>query len=294
MNYSLSISANGQGSVTFVDGDRLVTYTSAHQAFAQAVSSLVAGEDPAIVIQVFEAQVVLAKRVIESTDGNVYVDGEIAAPGLARAIARYDEQGRDPENILKFLDRVSRNPSRRSREQLWEWVSSRDLFVDSDGRILAWKGVLTTDDPEVFTSSNEGTAWVDGVETTGRIPYTVGSVVTIPRFLVDDDPSRHCSEGLHVGSYSYASTFAQRVIEVAVAPEDVVSVPTDSGGQKLRCCRLEVIGVQEKKSPDLGHLEPASTSDSVSRRPEFESALRSTGIPENFLGRLLVRLRGGK
>ena len=61
------------------------------------------------------------------------------------------------------------------------------------------------------------------------------------RSEVQHDPSVGCHKGLHVGTWDYASSFGRGVVlEVEVDPRDVVSVPTDCGDAKLRCCRYRV------------------------------------------------------
>jgi hypothetical protein len=91
-------------------------------------------------------------------------------------------------------------------------------------------------------STQAGEAVVDGVTVTGYIPYPVGAIVEMPRGQVVHNPSEACSHGLHVGTFSYAKSYANsgKMLEVHVNPRDVVSVPNDAGGQKVRVCRLYV------------------------------------------------------
>jgi hypothetical protein len=66
----------------------------------------------------------------------------------------------------------------------------------------------------------------------------------MPRSLVNDDKYQACSTGLHVGSYDYVKDFGgqwARFVTVKVFPEDVVSVPVDYSGGKLRACKYEVL-----------------------------------------------------
>jgi hypothetical protein len=62
------------------------------------------------------------------------------------------------------------------------------------------------------------------------------------RSAVEHNPARACASGLHVGTWEYASSFGNGVTAVVkVNPRDVVSVPTDCNGQKMRVSRYKVV-----------------------------------------------------
>ena len=87
-----------------------------------------------------------------------------------------------------------------------------------------------------------------------------GQVCEIPRSAVDDNPDNTCSHGLHVGGYEYAKDFASggKLVLVKVNPRDVVAVPNDYNGQKMRVCRFEVL----KEATDIvPHLVVNSDGD---------------------------------
>ena len=139
----------------------------------------------------------------------------------------------------KFLDNLYKNPSSNSIKQLYDFLSYKDLPIDEEGYIIAYKGV----NYDYYSShGNTRTKVLQGVvDEAGRILNTPGSKIAVERSDVDDDFNNHCSFGLHVGSYDYASGFASRVVMVRVNPADAVSVPRDCSFQKLRCCAYEVI-----------------------------------------------------
>jgi hypothetical protein len=60
------------------------------------------------------------------------------------------------------------------------------------------------------------------------------------RDMVDADSSRTCSRGLHVASWGYVKGHST-IVSVKVNPVDVVSIPYDYNGQKMRVCRYQVI-----------------------------------------------------
>jgi hypothetical protein len=67
----------------------------------------------------------------------------------------------------------------------------------------------------------------------------------MPRSEVVHDPSQACERGLHVSTRSYAEGYARSgaLLEVHVNPRDIVSVPTDGGGEKVRVCRYKIARV---------------------------------------------------
>lgn len=127
--------------------------------------------------------------------------------------------------LIKFLDLLLQNPKENVVEELYEFLKHNDIKISNDGLILAWKGVNS----RLYDVK------------TNSIPNYVGTTVCMPRTEVDDDPNRTCSHGLHVGAYEYANNWGNRLLQVSVNPRNVVSVPTDYNGQKMRCCEYFVI-----------------------------------------------------
>jgi ribosomal protein S27AE len=79
---------------------------------------------------------------------------------------------------------------------------------------------------------------------TGTMNNAVGNVVEVPRSQVDDNPNNVCSHGLHVATLEYAKGFGtsgDRLLDVEVDPSDVVAVPTDYNGTKMRVCKFKVV-----------------------------------------------------
>jgi hypothetical protein len=189
----------------------------------------------------------LSERV--SFDGrNILFDGDPQEGPLADHLMRCLEAGvQDYEPVVKFWEKVAQNPDQRSREQLFTWLQSHEFTITEDGDILGYKGVTSAAEGK-FLSIHSGTAYVDGVEIKGQIPNNPGTVVTMPRANVRNDPNSACSYGLHVGDWSYASSFGRVVLEVHVNPRDVVSIPRDSGARKMRSCRYKVVKVRDAES----------------------------------------------
>jgi len=92
----------------------------------------------------------------------------------------------------------------------------------------------------------------------GKMNNSVGEMVSMPRFRVDDNCDIGCSQGLHVGAIDYVKSYGSagdKIVICKIDPADVVSVPLDSGHQKLRCCKYEVVGEYD------GELLPAVVED---------------------------------
>lgn len=182
--------------------------------------------------RVLNADVRIKDRRVVLSDGNFV--GDVIERKILDAIAEDDLV--TYQSLAAFLASLAKNPSQRSREQLYSWLDKHGFKINVNGSFGAWKGVGGS-----LHSLHSGFALVDGNEVTGNVPNSVGSVIEFPRERVDDDPSVGCSTGLHVGSREFAEGFGSRLLQVAVRPEDVVSVPSDSNEQKVRVCRYVVV-----------------------------------------------------
>ena len=156
-----------------------------------------------------------------------------------------------------FTERLYGNECKHTRKNIVQWLIAQDwLTLDPKGRLIGYRGCAWDYDRDCPISVHSGTATVDGVQVEGQIPNPVGSIVEMPRKKVQHDPSIGCSSGLHVGTYDYAKNWAPAdgaVIRVAVAPEDIVSVPTECSYSKIRCCRFEVLDCT--RCPDQSNYE---------------------------------------
>jgi hypothetical protein len=297
VKYTAAITDNGWESVEFVlDGQQHFVPAGA-ATFDRLVHALVTGGDPSpflseeTVVEVATLDFAAVDARVTLVDGKVFFNGEETHTSLAQAIVRYWSEGRDYGGLVRFMERLALNPSENSRNELWTWVERQGLAVDKDGRFLGFKAVnhRTAGDEFPYESQGSGTAFVDGVKFVGRIPNKVGAVLTMPRKDVDENSRVDCSNGLHVGTHGYATSFGPPVLlEVAVAPEDVVSVPLYDHN-KLRCARYEVIAVSENKVNDLTqHEAPAEVLDN----DQIEELLLNEDVPQSFLDKVLPWRKG--
>lgn len=252
--FSLTEDAKGKSLAIFFNNGDTDTIPDTHVSFKAIIEKLLAGNAPDEEIRELIQPLVTAARKLSalservSVDGKqVYFDGDPLAGELADVIKRMFEEGRslDFKPLVNFLEKAATNPSRKSVDDLYRWIKKRDLVIDPDGDIVAYKGVAVGPDGTSL-SIHSGTAFVNGEEVTGKIPNRPGTVISMPRNQVNGNEEVACSTGLHAGTYSYAMEFLRwnrenRLILVKINPRDVVSVPTDEQDRKMRVSRYTVL-----------------------------------------------------
>lgn len=205
----------------------------------------------------------LEKRIADFTSGSVsvkngevfYKNHKLAGVVINKLLQFLREGSKDSSHILNFINRLMANPSSNSVEQLYSFLSYKNLPITPDGFVIAYKGLRGD-----FYSrmGNLNTIVLQGeVDSSGHILNKVGATIEVERRCVDDNMYNHCSHGLHCGSYDYAKDWAGsdgRLVMVEFDPADAVSVPTDCSFQKLRVCKYRVL--QELSVKNLGANAP--------------------------------------
>lgn len=194
-----------------------------------------------------------AVKTVDGKDGDDYrlAHGDPVADTMFEHAIRAMNADQNPAAIVKFLERLERNPSAESRSQLFAWIKAEGLTITADGLIVGYKGVsndyysISSGREPVTVTTADGKSEV----ITGHIPYPIGATVTIPRELVDANRDAACSVGLHVGTFGYAKGFGYHTLLVLVDPADVVSVPRDCNDQKIRVTKLVVARDYDADSP---------------------------------------------
>lgn len=141
-------------------------------------------------------------------------------------------------NIVQLFKRcIEHNVEDTVVEQLYNFLKHNDITILPNGTILGWK----------YVQKDENDDYVD--DYTGLILNNEGNVVTMDRNKVDSNPNITCSQGLHVGAWEYVENRTY-IASVLVHPEDVVAIPTDYNGMKMRCCKYKVLEiVKDAKDP---------------------------------------------
>lgn len=270
MRFNL-VDNNGEKNITVVSNDgSLLVADDQHPNFDKIVDYAMSGDER--VFDLFDVSRTVATRFdrlserVQVANGRIYFDGEEINNSLTRAVVRFlDEDIEDFMPLVNFFEKVMTNPQEHSRDQLYSWLADRDFTITDEGNFLAYKGVVRDKDGK-YRSVSSGTAIVDGVKHTGRIPNAVGSVVEMPRSNVQADSYIGCSTGLHAGTWAYASGFGRGgTLLVEINPRDVVSVPTDCYAQKLRVCRYKV-----KKVIDQAQSSPLYVDEDTGDSPWYD------------------------
>lgn len=191
----------------------------------------------------------------EIKDGLLHVDGEALPEALSRRVLDFREQGLPFEPLLKFWTNLKANPSFNSRQMLYKFLEHNGHPLTEDGCFIAYRGV-TDDFKDLHTR---------------KFDNSVGKVCEVPRQSVDDNPNNTCSSGLHVACFEYANGFGPKLIEVKVNPLDVVAVPTDYNGTKMRVCKFEVVSVGEKIRTESLYNQSESVYDQFEEEPIHSS-----------------------
>lgn len=149
---------------------------------------------------------------------------------------------KDSTPITNFITRLQANPSANSVAELYTFLGYKSLPTTPEGKVLGYKGVQS----DYWSSTGNADTIVVQGETNERhqILNEVGSTIEVARRCVDDNKDNHCSFGLHVGSFDYASGWSGedgKLLLVEFDPADAVSVPTDCNFQKLRVSKYNVI-----------------------------------------------------
>lgn len=139
---------------------------------------------------------------------------------------------KDFRGFVNFLNRLEPVLKDRghSAEDLMKFIEHGDLPIADDGCIVIYKRL-----------KQKGNTFVD--VHSGNIKQNVGSYVFMRPGLVDPNRRQDCSNGLHVASLGYLSSFSGNVTVMAkVRPEDVFAVPEYSH-TKMRVCGYHILAV---------------------------------------------------
>lgn len=153
-------------------------------------------------------------------------------------IIQMKSQGFSPEPLFAFLKNLYQNPSKVAIDELFLFLEQSELPITSDGYFIAYKVVR-----EDYLDIHSGT-----------MDNSVGNLLEMPRFDVDDNRNNTCSSGLHFCSKAYLTKFGSgrqetdRCLLLKINPADVVSIPADYNNAKGRTCRYEVVGEVEKQN----------------------------------------------
>lgn len=164
----------------------------------------------------------------------------VGAEKLKNQIKHFS-QSDNPEGFKRFMERLATviKDRKHTAEELLDFLSYADLPIADDGAIVAYKRLRRH--PEGFVDSH-----------TGNVIQNIGWRVFMKTNMVDPDRRRECSNGLHVGRRDYMGSFSgDAIVIIKVYPEDVVAVPQDYNGAKMRCSGYNLVGITNSAGMNL-------------------------------------------
>tara|TARA_Y100000310_G_scaffold119771_1_gene118490 strand:- start:784 stop:1812 length:1029 start_codon:yes stop_codon:yes gene_type:complete len=181
-----------------------------------------------------------AQGEFKVSGGSILFQNDSVPAAISKRIMAMITADEDATPLLNFYERLDRNPSSRSVNQLPGFLDNAGIPMEPDGTFLAYKSVRSD-----YRDHHSG-----------KVNNKPGQIPKVKRNKVSDDPNHTCHFGLHVGALAYARTFGSggRIIIVRVDPENVVCVPSDTA-EKMRVCTYEVVGDWN------GRLMPSTTME---------------------------------
>jgi len=169
---------------------------------------------------------------VKVTQNGVSIDGKIINNTLTERLLQALIDDQDEEALLgltNFMSLLEENPSYGVCSRLYDFLDHNDVKIDKDGYILAYKAVAS-DYMDKYSRTYDNSP---------------GKICEMPRNHVNDDAEQTCSYGLHACSgkgylHSYYGD-GDKIVLVKIHPQDVVSVPVDYNGAKLRACKYVVL-----------------------------------------------------
>jgi len=215
--------------VVVITDEGLKTIHKTNPYFTELVSNLNQGnyEKGIYLIDVAGRVQYHSKGQFKMRGGRIFHKHTLIPESLSNRIIQFADVGAGFKPLLKFWENCLKNPSKRSRKHLWPFMDHNHIPLTEDGCFIAYKRVT-----EDFMDCH-----------TRTISNKVGKVVWMNRRKVDPDPKETCSRGLHVAAYGYANNMYSNgnLVAVKVNPRDVVAVPEDYNGEKMRVCRYKVM-----------------------------------------------------
>jgi hypothetical protein len=252
-----------------IQGDNVVvvidnkphTINKTHITYQKVVDAIKAGDWDAV-----KDAIEPKKIVLNYGKGNVSIQGETLMwkgtelhTTLAVKMISMLREGFPIEPMVHFMDNLYQNPSKRAVDELYGFLEKGNLPITPDGHFLAYKKVRAD-----YLDCHSGT-----------MDNSVGKIVEMERYNVDDNKDNTCSTGLHFCSKEYLNHFGgARTVIVKINPRDVVSIPSDYNATKGRACRYEVIG-----EIDADKVDQAFTRSVQSNSTNYDKPVKEGDTP---------------
>ena len=258
-------------SLTVVIDGKAHTMAKDHPSWNEAIALLHKDDvDTKALYELFDVSKAVenyAENNIEVKDGAVMYKGEVVHNLVVDKVLTFMQQGLKYKPLLRFLEKLMANPSRRAVDELYKFLEHKNMPITESGNFVAYKGVN-----QDFTDK-----W------SGKLDNSVGQTLEMARNSVCDDADIGCSYGYHAGSYEYAKGYTSgggHLMLVEIDPSDVVSVPKCSDCQKLRTAKYRVINKYE--TIDTPPLDEGIYDDYESDWKEDEGETFNEGYSEGY------------
>jgi len=164
---------------------------------------------------------------VKPEENKILIDKQEMPDVLKKKFLELKRKHKPRSYLLKFWDKLQKNPNPNSIKMLYQFLEHNGHPIMADGNFVAYKAVgLDLKDHHSGTNIHK-----------------CGKIIQMDRAEVNPDPNQTCSTGLHVCSWDYTQHFhthTSKWFEVLVDPCDVVAVPVDYHGTKMRVCRYKV------------------------------------------------------
>ena len=215
----VSVTFNGQPFTIYSDDKRYI----------KVIEALKVGDRDAleIALSIKTAVSKLSYGKVLIKDGELRYKKKVISHSLVDKILQFYEDGFDVKHLLRFLNKVLKNPDPKSSEQLYSYLELYRMPITESGNFLAMKAVRAD--------------FLDKYSKT--ILNRIGKQPRIKRSLCSDSSSP-CGPSLHCGNIEYIKWYGSsgdQVVLVEVNPKDVIGCPKDHAYKKLRVCKYKVV-----------------------------------------------------
>lgn len=218
-----------------LDNTQYIINKDSHAKYAKILAAIKSEQwdEVAGYIDITKALLEFSEGLVAIKSGEIFYKDKVFHNALSTRLLKMHEEGFPITPMIKFLENLKMNPSKRAVDELYGFLENNQLPITPDGHFLAYKNV-DKDYKDIHS---------------GTFDNRIGQKPEMERNEVDDDQNNVCSQGLHFCSREYLPSFNKtdgHTMVLKINPRDVVSIPVDYNNSKGRCCLYEVVGELNK------------------------------------------------
>lgn len=271
-NTKIKYIVTGNSVIVYPPGQNSITILRGTPEYSQAREIIKNGQLERL-LSLAPAQAIPQKSNNKFTvvGGQILIDGEAIPPALSKAMLRLLVEEQDITRLERFWDNLKLNPSEVSRERLFAFLEANQVAITQDGCFIAYKRVTDAQSTGAHLDLHSGT-----------VKYRLGKPTKMPREQVDANNDHECSTGLHVAAFNYAANIFGSgrgvILEVKVHPANVVAVPPDYRGQKMRVCELLPLKIVTEPTVASAYDDPAEETAEPAVKTKWRPITLTTGV----------------